>query len=77
MGDRLGASLGDRGVVAATVLGRSLSDGAVAAAHVNAQTLWDGVDERAEASGGVVAALAALGLAARHAVRRLATWRSQ
>ena len=80
--------LGDRHVVAASVLSRSLSDGAVAAAHVlsdgavaaahvHAQTLWDGSEEPADVGGGAVAALAALGLAARHAARRLASWRSQ
>ena len=70
-------NLGDRHVVAAQTLGHALSDGAVAAAHVHAQTLWDGSEEPADVGGGAVAALAALGLAARHAARRLASWRSQ
>ena len=68
-------------MVAATVhaqtLGHLLSDGAVAAAHVHAQTLWDGSEEPADVGGGVVGALAELGVAARLAARRLATWRSQ
>ena len=80
----LGRSLSDGAVAAAHVLSDSavaaahvLSDGAVAAAHVHVQTLWDGSEEPADVGGGAVAALAALGVAARLAARRLATWRSQ